>query len=335
MSKKLTLLVTLIALLALGTNAQTVDELKAELAEKTAALGVLQGEVNGLKGQIANFPGWKVGALATIGFNSNSFSKWLASANPNASSTTFGITGNAFANLDQDKYFWRNSLSIAASKTKLVTDTDVDDALPEDLQAEFETTADAINITSLFGYKIAPKWAISGLAEYRSTFLTNFNNPGFLDIGVGATWTPISNLVVVIHPLNYNIVFAKDEFTYEPSLGAKIVADYTQSLPMGVAWRSNLSAFVSYSDPNNFSNWTWVNGFNFTAWKGIGVGVELGLRGNRQESYNSFLTAAKILDPTTTISAETVEISDFEDQANADNPIQSYFVIGLTYNISR
>jgi len=330
MSKKLSLLVALIALLAFGTNAQTVDELKAQLAEKSAALGALEGEVNALKSQIAAFPGWKIGALGTIGLNSNGFNKWLASGNPNSASTTFGITGNAFANLDQEKYFWRNSLSVAAAQTKLIADKDADDALPANQRAEFETTADAINITSLFGYKIAPKWAISGLGEYRSTLLTNFNNPGYLDIGVGATWNPMSNLVVVLHPLNYNIVFSKDEFTYEPSLGCKIVADYTQSLPMGVAWRSNLSAFISYSDPNNFSNWTWVNGFNFTAWKGIGVGVEVGLRGNRQESYNSFLAA------TPTATAETVEIDVFDDGTNqGDNPIQSYFVIGLSYSISR
>ncbi len=329
MSKKLSLLVALVALLAFGTNAQTVEELKAQLAEKSAALGALQGEVDGLKAKIATFPGWKTGALATIGLNSNSFNKWLSTANPNSAATTFGITGNAFANLDQEKFFWRNSLSIAAAKTKLVGDKDLNDNLPDSLQAGFETTADAINITSLYGYKIAPKWAVSALGEYRSTFLTNFNNPGYLDIGAGVTWTPMSNFVVVFHPLNYNIVFAKDEFTYEPSLGCKIVADYTQSLPMGVAWRSNLSAFVSYSDPGNFSNWTWVNGFNFTAWKGIGVGVELGLRGNRQESYNSFLSNSAA-------TAETVAISDFDDSTNdGENPVQSYFVIGLTYNISR
>ncbi len=44
----------------------------------------------------------------------------------------------------------------------------------------------------------------------------------------------------------------------------KLVADYTQKLPMGVAWKSNLSAFVSCKDLSNFSNWTWVNGLSFS-----------------------------------------------------------------------
>jgi len=329
MSKKLLLFVALLTFSFSAINAQTVEEYKSQLAAKSAELGALQGEVDALKKSIAEFPGWKLGALASIGFNSSTFNQWLTTANPNSTATSFGITGNAFANLDQDKYFWRNGLSIAASRTRLIVDKDLNDLLPPDDQAGFETTADAINLTSLFGYKIAPKWAISGLGEYRSTFLTNFNNPGYLDIGVGATWTPISNLVVVFHPLNYNIIFADDSFTYEPSLGLKIVADYTQALPMGIAWRSNLSAFISYGDTNNFSNWTWVNGFNFTAWKGIGVGVELGLRGNRQESYNAFLTGSGN-------TAEMVAIDAFDDSTNdGENPLQTYFVVGLTYNITK
>ena len=34
---------------------------------------------------------------------------------------------------------------------------------------------------------------------------------GYLDAGVGATWTPVTDLVVVIHPLNYNFVFADND----------------------------------------------------------------------------------------------------------------------------
>jgi len=330
MSKKITLLVALVlSIFTTATHAQTLDEYKAQLTAKSAELKAIQGEVDALKATIATFPGWKLGALATLGLNLSEFSNWLGAGNPNASSNSFGISGSAFANLDREKFFWRNSLNVAAARTKLIPDTDANSALPEEFQADWETTADAINITSLFGYKLTPKVALSALGEYRSTFLENFNNPGYLDIGAGATWTPMSNLVVVFHPLNYNIVMSDGDASYESSLGCKIVADYTQSLPMGIAWRSNLSAFVSYGDVNNFSNWTWVNGFNFTAWRGIGVGFEFGLRNNRQEGYNTYLAANP------TITPETVEIGDFTDQPDAENPLQTYWLLGLTYNISR
>ena len=89
---------------------------------------------------------------------------------------------------------------------------------------------------------------------------------------------------------------ADSDVIYGSSLGCKIVADYSQALPMGIAWRTNLSAFASYSDTNNFSNWTWVNGVNFTAWKGIGFGFEFGLeKTNKKVTTLSLLLVAQIL----------------------------------------
>ena len=326
----------LFALVIFMTNllsAQTLEEQQKMLADKTAALSAKTAEVKALEGEIADlkasmvvYPEWNIGALGTIGGNFSSFNNWLGTANPNTASSNFGFSGNAFANLNQPKYFWRNGLNLNVAKTKVVADQTL-----EGPQPDFQTTADAINLSSLFGYKLNEKWAISALGEFRSTILSNFLDPGYLDLGVGATWTPIKNMVVVIHPANYNYVFSKsDGATFESSVGCKIVADYTQSLPMGIAWKSNLSAFASYKDLSNLSNWTWVNGLNFTAWKGIGVGFELGLRGNKQESYNTFLAG------TPTATAETVSIKEFRDAPfNGKHPLQTYWLLGLTYNIAR
>ncbi|MFT7451473.1 MAG: hypothetical protein ACI9VN_002197, partial [Patescibacteria group bacterium] len=122
-----------------------------------------------------------------------------------------------------------------------------------------------------------------------------------------------------------------DKLAYESSIGMKFVADYTKALPMGIAWSSKLSGFVSYSDVSNFSNWTWVNGFGFTAWKGIGVGFEFGLRGNRQESYNDFL-----INNDKGETSETVEIDDFDNSTNdGGNPVQTYFILGMTYSLGK
>lgn len=329
MIKRITTLFALVFLMANLMSAQTTEEMQKMLDEKKAAVAAKTAEVKALEGEIANiknklivYPDWKIGASGTIGANFSQFDKWLGAGNPDARMQSFGFSGGAFANLNQEKYFWRNGLNLNIAKTKLALNKAAADTV------DLETTADAINLTSLFGYKLNDNWAVSALGEYRSTLLENFNNPGYLDLGVGATWTPISNMVVVFHPLNYNIVMADSDVNYESSLGCKIVADYNQALPMGVAWRSNLSAFVSYSDTNNFSNWTWINGINFTAWKGIGVGFEFGLRKNKQESYNTFI-AASGADP------ELIAIDAFEDQLNADNPLQTYWLLGLTYTISK
>ena len=258
------------------------------------------------------------GSIGTLGLNFSGFNDWLSAENQNSFASTLGFSGNAFANLIQEKYFWRNSGNLNVAWTKLDTDTE------DETDTDYEKSADAFNLSSLYGYRLSDKWAASALAEYRSTILNNFNNPGFLDIGVGATWTPLTDLVVVFHPLNYNIVFADNDASFESSLGCKIVADYARALPMGVAWKSNLSAFISYKDPSNYSNWTWVNGVSTNIFKGLGVGFELGLRGNKQESFNNFLSG---------LDNPSEAQMDIDNLDSDDDPLQLYWILGFTYTL--
>ena len=284
------------------TFAQSKEELQKQKAEKQAEADKYQGEVDAIQAQIDALPGWRVGAFGTIGGSLSNFSNWYAQGAPNNSSGNIGFTLNAFANKLENKYFWRNNLNLNLNWTKL---DDKDNPLDSD---DFEPTTDVFNLTSLYGRKLSEKWAVSGLLEYRTTLLNNFNDPGYLDLGVGFTWTPITDLVVVIHPLNYNFVFADSNTVFESSLGAKIVADYTRQIGK-FNFKTNLSAFQSYED-GDLSNWTWINSFGYTLWKGIGVGFDFGLRSNRQEAANF---------QGTTLPA-------------ADNDLQSYYTVGLSYN---
>lgn len=54
--------------------------------------------------------------------------------------------------------------------------------------------------------------------------------------------------------------------------------------------------------------------FGYTVWKGIGVGLELGLRKNKQEALNNAL----IDNPAETFST-------------VDNKLQSYYLVGMSY----
>lgn len=299
------------ALLLLLTNsvfAQTEQELKDLKAQKQTELGALESQVAAIKGEIAGidqqlivFPRWEKGAFGLIGLNLNGFNDWLSRDKTNISSTAISFSANAFANHFTEKSFWRNSgnLNIGFARLK---EKDSNGNIVEEVE---QKSPDVINFSSLFGYKLSDKLALSVLGEYRSTFLENFNNPGYLDIGTGFTWTPANNLVVVVHPLNYNIVFAESGSSYESSLGAKIMADYTREIATGINWKSNLSYFLSYKD-SDFSNWTWINGVAFKVLKKLGVGFELGLRSNKQEAI------AKEI---------------------ADNPLQTYYVFGITYSL--
>jgi hypothetical protein len=300
--KKLVLLITLFVG-TISVNAQTKEELLKQKTEKQAVADAAQAEADALQAQIDALPGWKKGAFGTIGGSISEFSNWYSQGFPDNASGNIGFTVNGFANLIQEKFFWRNSLNVNLGWVKLDNKNDPNDS------DDFRESTDVFNISSLYGRNIAKNLAVSGLGEYRTTILNNFNDPGYLDLGVGLTWTPIENLVVVAHPLNYNFVFAKNDAVFESSLGAKIVADYTRQLG-AISFKSNLSTFQSYKS-GDLSNFTWINSFGYNLWKMIGVGFDFGLRGNRQEAAN--------------FQGVTLE--------NADNKLQSYWLVGLNYKL--
>jgi len=309
MTKRLLLTTVLMLSIVFGFS-QTKEELEAQKAEKQSVADAAQAEANALQAQIDALPGWRIGAFGTIGGNLSNFNNWYSQGTPNNSSGSIGITFNGYANLIEEKHFWRNSLTANLNWVKLDNkDTDLDDD-------DFNPTTDVFNISSLYGRNLTKKLAVSTLMEYRTTLLDNFNDPGYLDVGVGFTWLPIENLIVVVHPLNYNFVFADNDNVFESSLGAKIVADYTRQIG-AVNFKSNLSAFQSYKS-GDLSNWTWTNSFGYTLWKMIGVGFDFGLRSNKQEALNYGLATFDGMG----------ETPDFD---NVDNDIQTYWTIGLSY----
>ncbi|WP_025742188.1 DUF3078 domain-containing protein [Aquimarina pacifica] len=308
--KKLILLTTFL-LGVVSLNAQTEEELKTILSAKKDSIAAIEGRANAIQAQIDALPGWKIGAFGTLGGSLSGYQNWFSQAAPNNSAGTIGATLNAYANLKQEKYFWRNSLNVNLSWVKLDNEDDPTD------EEDFKETNDIFTLTSLFGYNLSKTLAVSTLGEYRTTLLNNFNDPGYLDLGVGFTWTPIPDLIVVVHPLNYNFVFSEGDSVFESSLGAKIVADYTRKIG-AINFKTNLSAFMSYEDAD-YSNWQWTNSFAYTLWKKIGVGFDFGLRSNKQEALNYAI--AQIADGDTVPTLE-----------NVDNELQTFWNLGMSYS---
>lgn len=290
--------------------------LKEELAAKKAAADAAAAEVAAVQAKIDALPGWRYGGVGILGLNFSGTSDWVTNAVPNSTSSSPSIALTGFAHNIQDKYFWRNNGALNISGLRFVNED-----LPEAERADsLQIVNNSFNITSLFGYKLNDWIAASALGEYRTVVLKNtingvdseFNNPGYLDVGVGVTLTPptIKNLVVVLHPLNFNAVFPSGDF--ESSLGTKYVVDYTRALPLGVAWTSNITGFFSYKNVENpnLHSFNWTNGFSFTAFKGIGVSAQLVLRRNAQEAFQ------------------------FGGITNdSDNLTQLAYVVGLSYSL--
>lgn len=312
MKQKVLLLSLLIASISL--TAQDADELRKQLKLKKDSIAKLQSEAKKIQSKLDKLPGWRIGAFGTIGASISQFNNWYARNNPNTNAGNITITANLFANLIEEKYFWRNSANINLGWVKL------DDRDNPNDSEDFETATDVFTLSSLYGRRLSKKWALSGLMEYRSTIIENFNDPGYLDLGVGFTWTPINSLVVVIHPGNYNFVFSDGSTAFESSLGAKIVADYSDKFG-DLSVKSNLSYFLSY-EGSDLSNWTWMNSLGYDIWKGIGLGFEFGLRNNRQEALDFAIEKnAALTVPGPTPTFDTV-----------DNELQTYWLFGLSYN---
>ncbi|MFC4721505.1 DUF3078 domain-containing protein [Geojedonia litorea] len=288
--------------------AQSKEELEAEKSAKQDSIKAIQGRLKVVQGQLDALPGWRTGAFGTIGGSFSNFNNWYAQGTPNNSSGSIGISFNGYANLIEDKFFWRNGLTTNLNWVKIDDKDDPDD------DSSFRPTTDVFNLTSLYGRNISKNIAASGLLEYRTTLLNNFNDPGYLDLGVGFTWTPINDLVVVVHPANYNFVFSDEDTIFMSSFGAKILADYTKQIG-NISFKSNLSMFQSYKS-SDLSNWTWTNSFGYTLWKMIGVGFDFGLRSNKQEALNYAINTL----------GDSLALID-----TVDNDLQTYWTLGLSY----
>ncbi len=313
------------------------EELMAQRAEKAAELAKVQGELAAIDGKIESIPGWRIGGVGVIGADFNSNNNWYALTSPNASSTGLGIGFNGFANNIQEKFFWRNLLNVTVQRT--VTKQDKTD--PVGIVA----LSEGLDLSSLYGYRINPKLAISAEAKFTTSIVNydaertvgdryrlSFLNPAKLTASAGVTWTPLDALVVIVHPLGYELNFPSQEFISAP--GAKIGAQYAAKLFKGISWSSNLSAFLPYSggdatytDFNGVEvvipyttgglvNYTWINGFSAKIFNGIGVALNIGLRGDNQIADRAIYSLA---DSTT----GEVNIGGLK--------LQSYYTLGLGY----
>lgn len=308
---KKTLLTVALLLGAITFYAQEREELEAEQTAKKDSIKALEQKVNDIQAEIDALPGWRVNAFGTIGGNIAGSNNWYSNDIPNSATGNFGFSINAIAHLDETKFFWKNEGNLKMSWVKLDNKDSTDDS------DRYAASTDVFEISSLYGYKLGNKFAVSALGEYRTSILNNFNDPGYLDLGVGGTWTPAKGLVVVVHPFNYNFVFSSDKDNiYSSSFGAKIVGDYMRDFG-DLKFKTKLSTFLSYKTMN-YSNWTWTNTFGYTIWGKLGVGFEIGLRQNKQEAldYNRNI----LNDPTATFN-------------NIDNKLQNYWLVGLNYSI--
>ncbi len=286
----LTLLLSLFILTFSHAQDETLEELKSLKAEKEAVKAGIDGEIAEIAKRIKEFPGWNINFAGQVGLNFSGTNDWFANEIETNSTRGFNIGINAFANQRQPKYFWNNSLVASFSRANS-SNRDIDDATGvEQPEEEVTSRASYFELASLGGYRFVEQFAISAEARY-STTIDEFNDPGKLTLSAGATWTPISNLVVIIHPLGFQWTFPGSDFS--SAAGAKLGAVYNGNIMEKIGWTSDFNAFIAYGGDDEadltageLSNWTWFNSFTIAdIFKGIGVGTNIGLRRDQQLAF--------------------------------------------------
>jgi len=303
---------------ALCINAQSLDELKAMKTDKEAVKKGIDEEIADLEKKILEFPGWTTGVGVLFGLDFAGANRWYGAAgtNPNVSSQKFGIGLNAFANKNEEKYYWRNSIGANWVRGEAITKSDFNsdtDSISTAIQVG------TFDLTSLGGYYIYNDLIAVSARANLSTFLFDFT-PGSITFSAGVSITPIPNLEFWIHPLGYQLNYPGDDFTSTP--GASFGGSYSGNLYRGIKWTSSLAGFFSYSgddsvtpvvEASELHNWIWTNGFIIdNIFRGIGVGANISLRQNQQL-------------------AKAFGIGNADDRSK----IQSLYNVGFTYNIAR
>ncbi len=310
MKKKMKKVVLTITVLFLGISlfAQTEDKetLKTELSDIKSQIKELEGKASAVQTKIDNLYGWKVNAFGTIGVNLSEFNKWYANSKPNLSEGRINIVHDVYAKLNREKYFWLSYLNLNLGWKKSYNK----DKDPKN--KGFENKTDIFKLGSLFGYKLTEEFSLSFLTDYRGSFIKDFADPSFWDLGVGMSWNPVKDCYIVVNPLSYEFIFSGSDKVYKSSMGAKFLVDYTRTIRK-VHFKTNLTAFLSYKSID-YSSWTWTNSLSYTLWKKIGIGFNFGLRQNKQEAFNSKITSYPTLKDT-------------------DNQLQYFWMFGVSYTL--
>jgi len=279
----------------------SLESLKAMQAEKAAMADDLQAQADaladeaaGLQGQIDKLSGWRKGLGGIFGLDWSNANRWggeaVTQSDGDGNVRGLGIASDISGHLlkDTEKTFWHNNLKILGSYKDLDLAAETNDIRSDKLFDVPNRVADLFNISSLGGYKITDKFALSGIGELNTTLLDgNFFNPATVDLGLGATWLPIENMTVSLFPLGYNAVIRRDgDLDGTAAFGLKYKATYFRDFNIQgkpFHWDTNLTGFTPYSVDDTLKPgqgnqyWQWLNNITFEIWNGIGVGFGFGL----------------------------------------------------------
>jgi hypothetical protein len=279
--KKISLSVGLMLLMtATFAQDQTVNDLK-NAASKTIAKDPKDTTVKT----------WKKGGLFNLNFGQTSLSNWAAGGDKLQLNAAGFL--NLFAFYQKDKHSWDNSFDFALGYVKTTS-------LGE------RKSDDRIDFLSKYGYKIAPKWNVAGLVNFRTQMAPGFNypkadssvkisqflSPAYLITSIGFDYKPTDNFSLFISPLTSRWVIVTAEGLATPGqkggvygvplgkavnneIGAYLTANLTKEIVKNVIYKGKLDLFSNYKrNPQNVDVFM-TNLLSANIFKGISANLGL------------------------------------------------------------
>lgn len=268
----------IIATLQVKAQDQTVQELK-----KDAGREIKKDEKDTTQKT------WKTGGLINVNFGQTSLNNWAAGGDD----LSINVNGlfNVFAYYKKDRHSWDNTLDLAIGfvKTTSLGTRKIDDR---------------IDFVSKYGYRIAPKWYLSTLFNFRTQFAegynyptptekvktSNFMAPANVLLSVGLDFKPNDELSIFISPLTSRWVIVNDASlsaagaygvdpgkTVRNEIGAFLSATYNKNIKANLTYKGKLDLYSNYRmDPQNVDLFM-TNLLALNVFKGLSVTIGLDL----------------------------------------------------------
>ncbi len=250
--------ISVLLFLGMGLSVQAQTN---TVGSDTAARKFASDAVQALSEEVKD-TAWKVGGNIGLQFNQAAYENWQAGGVNSISGN--GLL-NLFANYDKGgKWTWVNSLTLGYGLN--FQDT------------VFNKTDDRIELESRMDYALNKKWGASALYNFRSQFTAGFANPGetadsikisdfmapgYMLIGLGATYKPNKKISVFTSPATAKLTFVMDERlsnlgafgvdsgeTRRFELGGYLNFTYKQNIMKNVDLQARLDLYSNYlEDP--------------------------------------------------------------------------------------
>lgn len=151
---------------------------------------------------------WTRAGVAGVNLSQVSLTNWSAGGD---GSLAFDLMFNYTADYKKEKHLWQNRLELAYG----MNNTSGNGA---------RKTNDKIYLSSVYGYRIAQAWYVSGQLNFSTqfangydysvdprTFVSRFMAPGYLALGAGFTWTPKKWFTATLSPATWRGTFVTSD----------------------------------------------------------------------------------------------------------------------------